>query len=76
MNGIAAWKDSEVICESANGSMVYAQVDGEAVGSLPLTFRIVPNSLSLVTPAQNCCAEEEMFRSALSRQTWSQLLMR
>jgi diacylglycerol kinase (ATP) len=51
MKGIAAWKHSEVICESANGAMVYAQVDGEAVGSLPLIFRIVPNALSLVTPA-------------------------
>ena len=51
MDGIAAWKDTEVICESANGSKVYAQVDGEPIGSLPLTFRIVPDALSLVTPA-------------------------
>ena len=51
MEGIAAWKDTEVICESANGAVVYAQVDGEPIGPLPLAFRIVPNALSLVTPA-------------------------
>jgi diacylglycerol kinase (ATP) len=51
MDGIDAWKDTEVICESANGSKVYAQVDGEPIGSLPLKFRIVPDALSLVTPA-------------------------
>ena len=51
MDGIDAWKDTEVICESANGSKIYAQVDGEPIGSLPLKFRIVPDALSLVTPA-------------------------
>jgi diacylglycerol kinase (ATP) len=51
MDGIAAWKDTEVICESANGAVVYAQVDGEPIGPLPLAFRIVPDALSLVAPA-------------------------
>jgi diacylglycerol kinase family enzyme len=31
--------------------MVYAQVDGEPVGALPLHFRIVPDALTLVLPA-------------------------
>jgi len=53
MEGIAAWKDTEVICESANGAVVYAQVDGEPIGPLPLAFRIVPDALSLVTPADS-----------------------
>jgi diacylglycerol kinase (ATP) len=51
MKGIDAWKDTEVTCEPAGEKMVYAQVDGEPVGPLPLTFRIVPNALSIVTPA-------------------------
>jgi diacylglycerol kinase family enzyme len=42
---------TEVICESANGAEVFAQVDGEPIGRLPLAFRIVPDALSLVTPA-------------------------
>ncbi len=51
MQGIEAWKHTEVICESANGAKVFAQVDGEPIGSLPLKFRIVPDALSLLTPA-------------------------
>jgi diacylglycerol kinase family enzyme len=51
MKGIDAWKSDEVTCEAAGAGPVYAQVDGEFVGSLPLTFRIVPDMISLVTPA-------------------------
>lgn len=50
-DGIEMWKATETICESANGEPVYAQVDGEPVGALPLSFRIVPDALSIVTPA-------------------------
>jgi len=48
---IETWKAAEVICEPADGQPVYAQVDGEPVGPLPMAFRIVPDALSLVTPA-------------------------
>jgi diacylglycerol kinase (ATP) len=51
MDGIETWKSTEVICESAGGEPVYAQVDGEPVGPLPMAFRIVPDALSIVTPA-------------------------
>lgn len=51
MQGIKTWKATEVVCESASESAVYAQVDGEPIGALPLRFRIVPDALSLVTPA-------------------------
>jgi diacylglycerol kinase (ATP) len=51
MDGIETWKATEVICESAGGEPVYAQVDGEPVGPLPMAFRIVPDALSIVTPA-------------------------
>ncbi len=50
-DGIETWKATEVICESASGEPVYAQVDGEPVGPLPMAFRIVPDALSIVTPA-------------------------
>src|SRR5580658_471556 len=49
--GIETWKATEVICESAGTEPVYAQVDGEPVGPLPMAFRIVPDALSIVTPA-------------------------
>ena len=48
---IETWKAAEVVCEPADGQPVYAQVDGEPVGPLPMAFKIVPNALSLVTPA-------------------------
>jgi diacylglycerol kinase (ATP) len=51
MQGIAAEKATQIICEPANGQRVYAQVDGEPVGHLPLSFQIVPDALSIVTPA-------------------------
>jgi diacylglycerol kinase (ATP) len=50
-NGIETWKAAEVICESVTSEPVYAQVDGEPVGPLPMAFRIVPDALSIVTPA-------------------------
>jgi diacylglycerol kinase (ATP) len=48
--GIEVWKATDAICEPAGSETVYAQVDGEPVGPLPLAFRIVPDALSLVTP--------------------------
>ena len=51
MDGIDAWKDAEVVCEPATDKTVFAQVDGEPIGQLPLSFRVVPDALSIVTPA-------------------------
>ncbi len=50
IHGIFAWKTSEVTCLPASGETVYAQVDGEPVGTLPLHFRVVPDALTLVVP--------------------------
>ena len=47
---IDAWKDTEMRCEQAGAKPVYAQVDGEPIGALPLVFRIVPDALSIVIP--------------------------
>ena len=51
MKGIEAWKATEAVCEAAGDEPVYAQVDGEPIGPAPISFRIVPDALSLVTPA-------------------------
>ena len=48
---VEAWKTTEVICDPAGTDPVFAQVDGEPVGPLPITFRIVPDALSLLIPA-------------------------
>ncbi len=51
MKGIEAWKATSAICEAASTDPVYAQVDGEPIGPAPISFRVVPDALSLVTPA-------------------------
>jgi diacylglycerol kinase (ATP) len=51
VRGIHTWKTHELTCSPTNGSTIYAQVDGEPVGTLPLHFRIVPDALTLVVPA-------------------------
>jgi YegS/Rv2252/BmrU family lipid kinase len=50
--GIEAWKAQHSTCEPAGENPVYAHVDGEPVGALPLSFRVVPDALSLLTPAE------------------------
>jgi len=50
MDGIDAWKATEAICEPDVENVIYAQVDGEPIGTLPVVFRIVPEALSLVVP--------------------------
>lgn len=52
VEGIEAWKAADVVCEPAGNEPVFAQVDGEPIGPVPLSFRIVPDALSLVTPAR------------------------
>jgi YegS/Rv2252/BmrU family lipid kinase len=44
------WKTSSVRCEPVNGKPLFAQVDGEPAGRLPMEFRIVPDALTLVVP--------------------------
>ncbi len=44
------WKTTSVRCEAVGGEEVWAQVDGEPIGKLPVEFRIVPDALTLVVP--------------------------
>ena len=53
MDGIETWKATEAICEPNGDGIVYAQVDGEPIGTLPVRFQIVPDALSLLTPPVN-----------------------
>jgi len=50
MDGIEMWKAAETIVEPAGNDPVFAQVDGEPVGKLPIAFKIVPDALSIVAP--------------------------
>jgi YegS/Rv2252/BmrU family lipid kinase len=44
------WKADSARCEPLDGERVFAQVDGEPIGELPMEFRIVPDALTLVFP--------------------------
>jgi YegS/Rv2252/BmrU family lipid kinase len=44
------WKATELHVEPVNGARILYQVDGELIGPLPVTFRIVPDALTLVVP--------------------------
>lgn len=44
------WKTSKLRCEAINDPRIYAQVDGETVGRLPVVFEIVPDALTIVVP--------------------------
>jgi len=57
VRGITAWKTTDVNCTPLAGGTLYAQVDGEPVGALPLRFRIVPDALTLLVPASTEPAE-------------------
>ncbi len=44
------WKARSLRCEPLGGERIYAQVDGEPAGRLPVEFSIVPDALTLVVP--------------------------
>lgn len=44
-------KATSISCKPLGKSPIYAQVDGEPFGSLPVEFRIVPDALTLAVPA-------------------------
>lgn len=48
--GVQMWKTRQLRCEPPDARPVYAQVDGEFAGALPMEFRIVPDALTLVVP--------------------------
>jgi YegS/Rv2252/BmrU family lipid kinase len=49
--GIHRWKTTNVTCAPLGDRPVHAQVDGEPIGPLPVEFSIVPDALTIVTPA-------------------------
>jgi diacylglycerol kinase (ATP) len=50
LNDVHFIKSNSVRCEGLRSDPIYAQVDGEASESLPVTFSIVPDALTVVVP--------------------------
>lgn len=51
--GVFFSKTDSVLCEPLDQSAVYAQVDGEPLGRLPVEFTIVPAALKVLVPEVN-----------------------
>jgi YegS/Rv2252/BmrU family lipid kinase len=51
MKGCTFVYGRSVTCNASAGQGVFAQVDGELVGTLPMTAEIVPDALTLLLPA-------------------------
>jgi diacylglycerol kinase (ATP) len=49
-DGVFFSKTDSVLCESLDENPVYAQVDGEPLGRLPVEFKIVPAALKVLVP--------------------------
>ncbi|HEU5409494.1 MAG TPA: diacylglycerol kinase family protein [Candidatus Acidoferrales bacterium] len=53
MPGIHAWKTAQASCAASGDSQIFSQIDGEAASAVPVEFRIVPDALTLVVPANS-----------------------
>lgn len=52
MPGIETWKTRRLSCDAVSPEKIFAQLDGEPAGTLPMEFRIVPDALTLVIPSR------------------------
>jgi diacylglycerol kinase (ATP) len=50
-DGVHFSKTNSLVCEPLDDQAVYAQVDGEPLGRLPVEFKIVPGALKVLMPA-------------------------
>jgi len=51
MRDVHFWRTREIRCVPENGARIHVQADGELIGTLPMTFRVVPDALTLVIPS-------------------------
>jgi diacylglycerol kinase (ATP) len=52
-DGVFFSKTNSLVCEPLDENAVYAQVDGEPLGRLPVRFEIVPAALKVLVPEVN-----------------------
>lgn len=58
INGCTFVYGRHVTCQSTGGEGVFAQVDGELAGKLPISAEIVPDALTLLLPASFVAKEK------------------
>ena len=58
MSGCTFVYGRSVSCKATNGAGIFAQVDGELAGKLPISAEIVPDALTLLLPAAFVAKEQ------------------
>jgi diacylglycerol kinase (ATP) len=58
MDGVYFSKTDSLVCVPLDDNPVYAQVDGEPLGRLPVEFKIIPAGLKLLVPEKNTAARD------------------
>ena len=61
MNGCTMLRARSVACSGVAGKRIFAQVDGELTGELPLTAEIVPDALTLLVPPAYLAKEQSLI---------------
>jgi YegS/Rv2252/BmrU family lipid kinase len=60
MNGCTVLHGKSVVCRPVDAK-VYVQVDGELIGSIPMSADIVPDALTLLMPPEYLAREQRLF---------------
>ncbi len=66
MQGVSFSKTNRLVVEPLDENPVHAQVDGEALGRLPVEFKIVPAALKVLVPEGSLAAQQKEKASSVS----------
>lgn len=61
MSGYTAVRGRTVTCSPLHGERIFAQVDGELAGQLPLTAEMIPDALTLLLPSAYLAKERSLI---------------
>ncbi len=61
INGCTVLRGSSVMCQASSGCGIYAQIDGELAGELPISADIIPEALTLLVPAAYLAREQSLM---------------
>ncbi len=66
MQGVSFSKTNRLVVEPLDNNPVHAQVDGEALGRLPVEFKIVPAALKVLVPEGSLAAQQKEKAATVS----------
>lgn len=61
MSGYTALRGRSVTCSAVGGERIFAQLDGELAGQLPLAAEIIPDALTLLVPPVYLAKEQALL---------------